>query len=135
VLRIAADQLDRGDREFTKADLVAIAACLHRVTLSDARVAHLATLTCPELRAHIRLVVFEEPLRTSVDVSSSGISASASGSASGAVLLELSEQVPEVHEEVSDEVPETATNTANKRNETNKTNEESERQTNELDPS
>lgn len=62
-LDVAARQLDRGDREFTKADLVAIAAKLHGIRIDDAAALFAyQSLTVGELRARIRLTVLTTPL-------------------------------------------------------------------------
>lgn len=62
-LDVAARQLDRGDREFTKADLVAIAAKLHGIRIDDAAALFAyQSLSVGELRARIRLTVLTAPL-------------------------------------------------------------------------
>lgn len=58
-LELAARQLERGGRELTKADLVAVLARLHGAPLDDgAALAVYHALTVPELRARIRISVY-----------------------------------------------------------------------------
>lgn len=58
---MAAAQMERGDREFTKADLVAILARLQGVAIDAEATAHMFQgLVVPELRAMIRLATLND---------------------------------------------------------------------------
>lgn len=57
---MAAAQMERNDREFTKGDLVAIFARLRGLAIDSDATARLFDLTVPELRASIRLSVLSD---------------------------------------------------------------------------
>lgn len=95
VQEAAATQLERGGREFTKTDLIAILMRLMSARMDDATLLALYQgMTAPELRARIRIIVMTQPLAPSAP---SALLVPSAPPASSALLVPSAPSAPPAH--------------------------------------
>lgn len=109
LLDVAARQLERNEKDLTKADLIAILARLLGIRDDDSvTLLQLSTLSAGELRARIRLTVFAEPAHVSgvaVAGSSPGVALSTSSATAPHVTPSAPPALLPVNKPVFDDNP------------------------------